>query len=295
MGGAANLLYFVRDAFRSLRENFATAAFTSVTLGFSLAIFALFIIIFANLHGVLGSLGDRTHVLVYLKSGVTGGEALGKELKRIPGVRKIKYVSKEDALKELKSGLKGGEKLFEGLDKNPLPASFEITLTEEYRDVGKMLTVVERLKALNWVDDIQYSQEWVRKFSAFLKFVELGAVVLGVFLAVATVFIITNTIRLTVYARRDEIEVLRLVGASDIFIRAPFFIEGVVQGAAGGVIALVILLLFRFLIAVRIPQYLSFVVDSPVNIPALLLILVVAGVFMGVVGSLVSMGRFLRV
>lgn len=294
MGGAANLNYFVKDAFRSMRENLATSVLTSVTLGFSLAIFALFIIIFVNLHGVLGSLGDRTHIVAYIKGGEERAEAHRKELLRIPGVRDAEYISKDAALNELKRGLKGGEKILEGLDTNPLPSSFEIRLTEEYRDPEKILTVVNSLKALSWVDDIQYSQEWVRKFSAFLGFVELAAVVLGFFLAAATVFIITNTIRLTVYARRDEIEVMRLVGASAFFIKAPFFIEGVVQGAAGGFIALGVLMLFRVLISSRIPGFLSFIIDTPVQIPSLLGMLVITGIVMGVAGSLVSTGRFLK-
>ncbi len=295
MGLFASLLYFVADALRSIRENLATTVFTSITLGFSLAIFVLFMIVFINLNGVLGNLGERTHVVAYLKDSAPKTEELKKKLLRITGVKSVEYVSKDMALKELKSGFKGGGAIFDGLDKNPLPASFEIILRESHREPDQMLVVVERLKRLDWVGEVQYSQEWVRKFSAFLNFIELVALLLGLFLVVATIFVITNTIRLTVYARRDEIEVMRLVGASDIFIKAPFFVEGVIQGVGGGLIALGILVVWRQILTPRIPAYLGFMLDTPIGLPALLIILVAAGVCMGVAGSLISMSRFLKV
>lgn len=295
MGVGADLVYFITDAFRSMRENLATTVFTSVTLGFSLAIFTLFLIVFINLNGVLGNLGERTHVVAYVKGTASGVESLGRELERIPGVKGVRYVSKEEALEELKSGFKGGGAIFEGIGKNPLPASFEIMLTQSHREPEQMLEVVERIEGLASIDEVQYSQEWARKFSAFLRFIELAAFLLGLFLAAATIFIITNTIRLTVYARRDEIEVMRLVGASDVFIKAPFFVEGVVQGVGGGLIAFGILSLWYWVLVHRIPAYLEFIVDIPLGLPALLAVLVFAGVCMGVVASLVSMSRFLKV
>jgi cell division transport system permease protein len=295
MGGAAGLIYFITDAFRSMRENLATTVFTAVTLGFSLAIFTLFLIVFINLNGVLGNLGERTHIVAYVKGAASKAELLKKEVLRIEGVKSVEYVSKEEALKELKSGFKGGGVIFEGIGKNPLPASLEIRLKQSHREPERMLEVVKRLEGFAAVDEVQYSQEWARKFSAFLRFIELAALLLGLFLAAATIFIITNTIRLTVYARRDEIEVMRLVGASDTFIKAPFFIEGVVQGAGGGVIAFGILALWYWILAYRIPAYLDFIVDIPLGLPALVVVLILAGVCMGVVASLISMGRFLKV
>jgi cell division transport system permease protein len=295
MGVGAGLLYFITDAFRSMRENLATTVFTSVTLGFSLAIFTLFLIVFINLNGVLGNLGERTHIVAYMKGSAPEAGKLEKEVLRIPGVKGVRYVSKEEALEELKSGFKGGGAIFEGIGKNPLPASFEIMLKQSHREPERMLEVVERLEGFASIDEVQYSQEWARRFSAFLKFIELAALLLGLFLAAATIFIITNTIRLTVYARRDEIEVMRLVGASDAFIKAPFFIEGVVQGAGGGLIAFGILAFWYWILVHRIPAYLEFIIYIPLGLPALLAVLVGAGVCMGVVASLISMSRFLKV
>ncbi|MDO8426893.1 MAG: hypothetical protein Q7T24_05205, partial [Deltaproteobacteria bacterium] len=121
------------------------------------------------------------------------------------------------------------------------------------------------------------------------------ALIIGVFLAAATIFIISNTIRLTVYARKDEIEIMRLVGASTLFVKVPFFIEGALQGLLGGVLALVVLGAGRYLLLSNIPPYFSFVADVPFPAYVVFGLLVVAGVIMGVAGSLISMGRFLKV
>lgn len=290
----ANLFYIFSDAIRSIRENLATTVLTAVTLGFSLSIFAVFVFVFFNLRSVINSWGDRTQIVAYVKD--SSDAALMRDaIMRVPGVSSAEFVSKEKALSELKAELKGHEAILEGVDENPLPATFEIKVKGSYRDPAELTAVAERLKAIPWVEDVQYSREWVEKLSAFFRFVELAALFIGVFLAGATIFIISNTIRLTVYARREEIEIMTLVGASESFIRVPFFIEGVLQGLIGGIFALLILAGGRLLLLSKIPPYFSFVVSSPVPVPLLALILITTGVVMGVAGCLISMGRFLKV
>ncbi len=293
----ANIRYILADSLRSVRGNMLSAVFTALTLGFSLAILALFAIVFVNLNTLVAGLGDKTVIVAYVKDSAlaAGAERLKAEALGLPGVSAVEFISKEAALSELKSGFSGHEAIFEGVDANPLPASMEIRLKDSFKDPAKVTGAVARLKAMGWVEEVQYSAEWVERFSAFLRFVELGASVIGVFLGGAVLFIISNTIRLTVYARKDEIEIMRLVGASDTFIKAPFFIEGALQGFAGGLIALLILGGASLMLSSGMPAYLAFVVVSPLSTIALFLILVSAGVFMGVVGSLISMGRFLKV
>ena len=295
MGVSRDLPYFLTDAFGSIRENLATTVLTSITLGFSLAIFSLFLVVFMNLNMVVSSWGERTHIVVYVNdSAGAGPEELRRQVLGVGGVKDVRYVSKEEAFEELKREMKGHEGVLEGINKGVLPASVEIQVLEEYMDPEKLQGMVESLGKLPWAEDIQYSQEWMKKFSGVLRFIEAAALFLGIFLAAATVFIITNTIRLTVYARRDEIEIMRLVGASDLFIKMPFYMEGVIQGVVGGFIALGILAVGRAMLASRIPAYLAFVVEVPVPAHILLLMLVLAGIGMGISGSLISMGRFLK-
>ncbi|MBI2412142.1 MAG: ABC transporter permease [Deltaproteobacteria bacterium] len=289
----ANLFYIFSDAVRSIRENLATTVLTALTLGFSLSIFAVFVFVFFNLRSVINSWGDRTQIVAYVKD--SPDAALMREaVMRVPGVSSAEFVSKDKALSELKAELKGHEAILEGVDENPLPASFEIRVGGSYKNPAELTAVAERLKALPWVEDVQYSREWVEKLSAFFRFIELAALFIGVFLAAATIFIISNTIRLTVYARREEIEIMSLVGASDSFIRVPFFIEGVLQGLIGGLLALAMLAGGRLILLSKIPPYFSFVVSSPISTPLLALILIATGIFMGVAGCLISTGRFLK-
>jgi cell division transport system permease protein len=297
MGGSFSLLYTVTDAIRSIRANFTTAILSSLTVGFALAIFAVFLIVFINLNVVLDTWGDRTHIVVYIKEGAERGgvEPLKAKVAKIPGVKSVRYVSRDEALKLLREELKGQEGILEGIGSNPLPPSFEIKLKGTHRNPRGVKATVESLKKITWVEEVQYGAEWVEKFSGFLRFVELAALVVGVFLAAATLFIISNTIRLTVYARKEEIEVMRALGATDMFVKIPFFIEGMVQGLVGGILALGMLVLARYVLAMNIPPYLGFVVASPVSVPLLLSILVMAGIAIGVAGSLVSLGRFLKV
>ncbi|MBI5642503.1 MAG: ABC transporter permease [Deltaproteobacteria bacterium] len=293
----ASIAYILGDAIRSLRENLATTILTAITLGFSLSIFAVFLFVFLNMNSVISSWGDRTHIVAYVKDSAVaeGVENIRQGILKIPGVRTADFVSKEKALNELKEELKGHESILEGVDENPLPASFDIKVGDTYKNPSQVTYVVDKLKALAWVEDVQYSQEWVEKFSAFLRFIELAALVIGIFLAAATVFIISNTIRLTVYARKDEIEVMSLVGASDAFIKIPFLIEGMLQGLIGGIMSACILGIGRLVIISKIPAYFNFVVASPFPYPVLIGILIFTGILMGTAGSLISMGRFLKV
>lgn len=292
-----NLIYIFTDSLHSIRENFVTTALTSLTLGFSLAIFSIFFFIFLNLNGAVSTWGDRTNIIIYVKenSSAAGADRMKEALLKIPGVKSADYVSKERAIKDLKDELKGHESVLEGIDVNPLPASYEIKVMDSYRDSSRVASVVERLRKLDWVEDLQYSLEWVEKLSAFLKFIELAALAIGIFLAAATVFIISNTIRLTVYARKEEIEVMRLVGASGLFIKVPFFIEGVLQGIMGGLLALGVIAAGRLYFLSRIPAYFSFALQMPFSWPLIVGMVVLTGIFMGVVGSLVTMGKLLKI
>jgi cell division transport system permease protein len=297
MKGAVSILYTLSDALRSIRANFTTAILSSLTVAFALAIFSLFLLVFINLNTVVETWGERTHIVVYIKDGgeKAGVKSLKKRVAGIPGVKDVKYVSKDEALKALRAELRGQEGILEGIGSNPLPASFEIKLSERHRTPEGVKATVKKLERMDWVDDVQYGAEWVEKFSGFLKFLELSAIVVGVFLAAATLFIISNTIRLTVYARKEEIEIMRYLGATNAFIKVPFLVEGMLQGLFGAGLALGMLLLGRHVVATQIPPYLGFVLVSPVAFPVLLGALVGVGVALGVAGSLVSMGRFLKV
>lgn len=294
--GSADIFYILTDAFRSLRENIGTTILTAFTLAFSLAIFSLFVFVIMNLNGVVEGWGEKTQLIVYMKDAqALQVESAGQALGAVPGVKSTEFVSKEAALGRLRQELKGHEGILDGLDANPLPASFEVKVHEEFNQPERIAEVAGRIKALGWVEEVQYSREWVEKLSAFVRFAQLSAVVIGVFLGAATLFIMSNTIRLAVYARKDEIEIMKLVGASDMYVKAPFILEGLIQGFFGGILAMCVLALGRYFVLGSIPAYLRFAVELPFGGALFLAALIGSGMLMGVAGSLISMNRFLKV
>jgi len=301
--GGANLRFFISDALGAMRGNLPTTILTAVTLAFSIAICVFFFIVFMNMGGLFGAWGRNAYIVAYVRDRAPAGKGsrgakdaprLEKELMGIRGVSRARYISKAEAMAELKKGLRGHAGILEGMDMGILPASFEISLRREYREPKKMLAVVRRIKSLPWVEEVQYSQEWAQRFYGVFRFFELTAVVIGAVLGAAAVFVITNTIRLTVYARREEIEVLRLVGASDMFISMPFLIEGVIEGAAGGVLACIMVFAVITLLRYNIPVYLAFILDMPAPLYVVFIVTTIAGVLAGAAGSIISTGRFLR-
>ncbi|MDH4228057.1 MAG: ABC transporter permease [Deltaproteobacteria bacterium] len=292
----ASLGYAAKDALQSIRENPVTVLLSALTVGFSLAITAFFFVIIANMDSIVKSWGNRAHVIAYIKPGVrVDPDELVKAAKRLDGVKDALFVSEEEALKILKADMKGSEALLDGVSPGVLPASLEITFNPEAVTPERMAKVASAIKAVPAIEDVQYGADWVEKFSAFLRFIKIFASVLGVFLVMATIFVISNTIRLSVYTRKDEIEVMSYLGATQGFIKTPFLLEGVLSGAAGGVLALSIMALGRYVFSLYIPSSLAFVLDLSFSVYALLAVLALSGALLGGVGSLVSMGRFLKV
>ncbi|MEE8574057.1 MAG: permease-like cell division protein FtsX [Thermodesulfobacteriota bacterium] len=297
MSSSLKFYYSTQDAYTNIKANLLTTVLSAFTVGISLAIFALFSIIFFNLNAVAEKWGDRTHVVAYLTADSSKVE-IGKlkaAILGVAGVREIKYVSSKKAMEKLKGDLKGHEVIFEGVSPDLLPSSFEIRVTEEYLRGGRVTEIARGLKRIKWVSEVQYGQEWMEKLTAFLRFFEFTAIFVGVFLAAAVLFIISNTIRLTVYVRRDEIVILRLIGASDPYIKIPFFLEGVFMGLIGGLLAVGMLVLARNLFMSKVPQYLSFMAENPFGTPALIAMLIISGIILGVAGSLFSLEKFLKV
>jgi cell division transport system permease protein len=162
-------------------------------------------------------------------------------VQRLPGVESVAWVSKQAALERFRASPFGRASLLDGLDENPLPASLEIVLVPEQRNSKGLEALVRTLADLPGIEELGYGHEWVEGYSRAVALVRSVALASGAVLAFATLAIVANTIRLSVYARRDEIEILRLVGAGRAFVAAPFLLEGLLQGALGGLAALALL------------------------------------------------------
>lgn len=297
-GFRGRLVYFLSRAILNIRQNPFINLVTVVTISLALLIISLFLLLLVNLEGAAHQWTKQVQVSVYLEKELPQQElaSLKSRITAMPEVDSVGYVGKDEALKRFRSRLKGQETLLEGVAVDLLPASLEISLKRNSRDSEKVEALVARLKKIPGIGEIQYGEEWVRRLSAFISFARLVVTLLGGFLLIAVLFIVSNTIKLTVYARRDELELLSLVGATRFFIKAPFIIEGMIQGFAGAVLALLLLSGCYYGLLYKAGDFISFSPTSsglsflPVEYLAAILI---AGLLLGFVGSISSLRRFI--
>jgi cell division transport system permease protein len=295
MGG-----YFFRQAWQNLSQNPWLNFITLGTITLSFLILGVFLIIFLNAKGLMEEWGTRIRVTAYLKDSLSAERVsrLQKMIGRFEEVQEVGYRSKDEALKVLEERLQGRQGLLRGLPRNPLPASLEIQLKPGYQNSLGAQRVVEKLRGVPEVEDWQFGSEWVERFSAFVVLLQNLGLGLGGLLLLATIFVISNTIRLNIFARREEIEIMRSVGATGLFIRTPFYIEGVLQGILGSGLALLMLFVFFQLFLTKVYNPLKELLG---NFPLHFLTaeqsaaVALGGLALGLLGTQVSVGRYLRV
>lgn len=297
-GATGRMRYFLGRALANIRQNVFVNVVTIGTITLALLIVALFLLLVVNLENAAESWSERVQVTVYFDKELTAQEQadLKNRIQALSGTAKVGWVGRDEALMRFKGRLKGQETLLEGVRPEILPTSFEIALKKSSRSSEDVEAYVARLKMVPGIGEIQYGEEWVRRFNTFLTFMRLVGALVGGFLLIAVVFIVSNTIRLTVYARRDELEVMSLVGATRLFIKMPFLIEGLLQGLAGGLLSLILIVLIYQLFLHNAGNFLIFnpVTSGLAFLPAeFMLGLVAAGALLGVMGSLTSLRRFM--
>jgi cell division transport system permease protein len=293
------LNYFVVRAAINIRQNMFVNVLTIGTITLALLIISFFLLLFVNLKGLADNWSSRIQVTAYFDQELTLQEvmALKGRIQSLAGTERVEYITKEEAVKRFRSRLKGQESLLEGVTSDVLPASIEITLRKGNRDNQSVEAYVALLKMIPAIKEVQYGEEWVKRFTTFMNFMRLVGTLLGGFLVLAVVFIVSNTIKLTIYSRKDELELLGLVGATKLFIKAPFLIEGVMQGVAGAVLTLVILVASYFGFLHNAGNFLSF---DPSNaglsfLPSEYVVgIFLGGMLLGFLGSLTSLKRFIN-
>jgi len=291
------LVYYLRKALGNIWTNPSLSLVTLSTIAISMLILGLFSLIYLNVQQSLQQMGGELQITAYHQETISSeqAEVLRSKVADWPEVEKITYISKEQALARFRSQLREYAGILEGLKENPLPASLELTLMPQYGRSGNIKELSTRLGRLPGVSDVQYGRKWMAKLRVFIEVMKLVGITVGGLLLIATIFVISNTIRLTFYSRREELEIMRLVGATDFFIKAPFLIEGLLHGLGGALLAagglsLLILFLFSHL---DLPLRLAVMAGS---LPTGQLVagFLGLGLLLGVLGSMVSLRRFLR-
>ena len=245
MNRVAVILYLlVRSAVRGLQSSPVTTLIATLTIAVSLVLVGAFGLVVGNMQGLLDGFGRDLRVTVYLEPdlGAQVQRDLVLEVSRLGGVDGVELIDEAAALARFER-MQGGAALLAGLESNPLPASIEIVLAESERTEAGLAQLERSLHVLPGVEEVAHGQEWIEAYARAASVARGAGALLGAVLVLATLLIVMNTIRLAVYARGDELDILALVGASRTYVRVPFLLEGTLQGAVGGVVAVLLLLI----------------------------------------------------
>lgn len=289
-------LHSFRQTFQSLTRSGLMSLASVATVSISLLVLGVIVVLAVNLNLMAASVEAQLEVRAFLYDGTAPAtrEALLKKVEAIPGVKQVTFISKERGLAAMREQL-GEEQswIVEALESNPLPDSLEIELSDPQR----VAEVAQAVQALPEVEKVRYGQGTAEKILAVTRAVRAAGLVLVLLLMVATVLTLSNTIRLAVVARRREIAIMKLVGATDWFIRRPFIMEGILLGLLGAALGTVMVSLGYRYVAQFLVNNLPFLpVVSPVDlIQPLASGLLGLGAFLGIIGSWISVRRFLRV
>ncbi len=280
--------YFIKEGFNGLRRA-ALAAFVSVfTIALALSLLSIFLIISSNIAHVIQDIRSRVELEVYLDKSLTQKEyqRIGERIQRLEGVASVQFISREEAARILKS-LMGEQDLFDLVEHNPLPASYKVRLKEAYRTHDALARIAPQIESLEGVEEVNYQKELLKALDERISAYQQIGLYIGLATAIVAIFLISNTIKLSIYSKRDLIKSMKLVGATNRFIASPFIVEGVIQGFLGGAAAAGIA--YAVFHAMK-----SYVVADILLDPEIPAALVLAGVVLGWFGSMISVRFFLK-
>jgi len=283
----------LHESLRTFRRTPLLSALSVASIGFSLFTIVLFALVAINFRHSLRTLAERVEVVAFVLRGTPTETitAASQDVQSFPEVQEVRYVSEEEALARARTELVEFKEAYRDLETNPLPASLEVRLKPEFRDASHAQLVAERLRAFPFVDDVRFGRDWVQRLDRLRTLAAVVGLVIGLAFAIVAIVIIGVTIRITVLQRATEINIMRLVGATNRYIREPFLLEGAIKGILGGVLAVVMCwLLFTIFRrgAAEVGSGLVFFGTPELGIG------LIFGTLIGLLGSLLSVGRHLR-
>lgn len=292
----SSLSYFWGETFRSLFRNRFMAIASVLTVTLSMFILGVFLSAVLNINHMASYLENQVEMTVYLKDGLTTDQVMGigKYLKAQPGMKEIKFTNKDQAMKDFRERMGDQQGLLDAINGNPLPASYQMS----FQTPEQLKTSAEVVAKYQGVETVQYGKDIIEQLYKVAQVIRLSGIVLIIFLAGAELFIISNTIRLTVFARRREIQIMKYVGASNGFIRWPFLFEGMVIGFLGsGFASLILWEGYKTVVSEMAAAGLVFIPMIPLwpFMGYTTLIILAAGIVIGVMGSAISLRKYMKV
>lgn len=272
-------MFAIREGFIGLKRNGVVSMIAIGVIFFSLLLFSIFIVITFNLFGVVKYAQSKVEINAFLKDDLPSDtlKALEEKIKKISGVQSVEYVSREDALKELQKEMSNVQELLEALETNPLPSSFRIKLSEGYHSLKEIENIAKKISVFKEVEDVSFGKRFLTRLDMLVKILFIFDLLVGFVISVASIFVVSNTIRLTVISRKDSIEIMQLVGATERMVKAPFIIEGVTEGFIGSILSVLVI----YLIYLLVRRYFEF------YFPHIYLLsgIVIFGIILGFIGS----------
>jgi len=293
MAALRALVYFVEEAMSSLWRSRFMNAVSIGTIAVSLFVLGAFLSIASSLAVVVARWTERVQVIVYLEEDIEDRvrESLENRLREDPAVQSIDRVSREEALRRFRSLFRDLSSLPEDLGENPFPPSLEITLRQDHQSPAGVERLARAFADVPGVKEIQYDLLWIERLATGIRLVRGVGAFLGGILVLAGVFTISNVIRLTVYAREDELDIMRLVGATQAYVKGPFVVEGMIQGGLGGLLAVALLSLSLRWLSRDLASS-ELLGRAALGLPeGVAVALVAGGMVVGIVGSMVSLRR----
>jgi cell division transport system permease protein len=281
--------YLVRESFQTLGRHKGIMSLSVIIMSLTLLVLAVFLLATDNMVKVLDHARQDLKVYVYIDDTATQSsiEELHRAILSMGSVESILFISKSEALDELRKELGDDDFILETLESNPLPASFRVTLKSDQKSLEQTETFAKQIAAMEGVEQVDYGRDFLERFSLMTRLFMSIDVVLGIIVILSAVFIIANTVRLTILTRRKTIEILKLVGATNRFITTPFVFEGAFQGGLASIVSLGLLMLIFIPVRRMVPGMTFLPVDK-------IVLYVATCVVLGSVGSYAALRRFLK-
>ncbi|MBI5472645.1 MAG: ABC transporter permease [Ignavibacteriae bacterium] len=287
-----SLSYTVKESLSGFTRTKLSTVISVITIGISLLLLGVFAVISINTTRFIEVLRAKVELEAFLQEPI-GRERIGQLITRVlavDGVDSLMYISKNDAAEIFKQEF--GEDIEKVLDFNPLPPSFKIYIKPEYRTAARVDKIYSELIAIKGIDEIVYRKELLELIDKRTKTINNITLGLGIIISISAIMLVSNTIRLAIYAKRKIIRTMELVGATWTFIRMPFLLEGVMQGIIGGLLATLLLYgVLEYSVKLLAPDFSEYI-----HMPASFYLVVVGtGLVLGLIGAVISIVRFMRV
>jgi cell division transport system permease protein len=292
-------VYFISTTLKGMKSNLYLNTVTIITIAFAFCILNIFFIISTNLNTALGEWKGKIRIIAYLQDGLAESDIISIEnkIKMSNGIKSVKYYSKQQALNQFRDELKGQADILNGVSADILPAYFLISVNENVLNNNSLESIANEIKAIKGINDVQYGAQIAQKVSGLLILVKMLGLGIGGFMLFAIFIIVSNTIRISIFSRKDEIEIMKLVGATNAFIEIPFILEGMIQVLTGTILSILLLYIVYKLFLFKLHSNLGSLLIN-MNISFLstnsILILLLTGGLLGLAGAIISTGKFIR-